>query len=65
MRASGSATVGVVTEGMDMESSLSVGVVAGDVPGYGGRGRLGVLLEDDGARDFGVTAENAHCRTWY
>ena len=61
MRAGGSATVSVVTEGVDVESSLGVGIVTGDVPGDGGRSRLGLLLEDDGTGDLGVTTKNAHC----
>jgi hypothetical protein len=47
---------------MDVESSLGVGIVAGDVPGDGSRSRLGLLLEDDGTGDLGVTTENAHCK---
>lgn len=60
VRASGGAAVGVVTEGVDVESSLGVGIVASDVPGDGSRGRLGLLLEDDSTGDLGVTSENAH-----
>ena len=60
VRTSGSASVGVITEGVDVESSFGVGIVTGDVPGDGGRGRFGLLLEDDGAGDLRVTAENAH-----
>jgi hypothetical protein len=62
VRASGSAAVGVVTKGVDVESSLGVGVVTGDVPGDGSGSRLRLLLEDDGTGDLGVTAENAHCK---
>lgn len=61
MRASGSASVGVIAEGVDVESSFGVGIVTSDVPGDGGGSRLGLLLEDDGAGDLGVTAENTHC----
>lgn len=61
VRASGSASVGVITEGVDVESSFGVGIVTSDVPGDGGGSRLGLLLEDDGAGDLGVTTENAHC----
>jgi hypothetical protein len=60
VRAGGSAAVGVITEGVDVESSLGVGIVTGDVPGDGSRSRLGLLLEDDGTGDLGVTTENAH-----
>lgn len=62
VRASRSAAVGVVTEGVDVESSLGVGVVTGDVPGDGSGSRLRLLLEDDGTGDLGVTAKNAHCK---
>lgn len=60
VRASGGAAVGVVTELVDMEGTLSVGVVAGDVPGDGGKGVRVRLLEGDGAGDLGVSAENSN-----
>lgn len=60
VRASGGAAVGVVTELVDMEGTLSVGVVAGDVPGDSGRGVGVSLLEGDGAGDFGVSTENSN-----
>lgn len=53
------AAVGVVTELVDVERTLSVGVVAGDVPGDGGGGVLGGLLEGDGTVDLGVTTEDS------
>ena len=53
------AAVGVVTKGVDMEATLGVGVVALDVPGDGGGRVLVGLLEGDGARDLGVTTEDA------
>lgn len=56
------AAVGVVAKGVNVESALGVGVVAADVPGDGGRGRLGLLLEDDGAGDLGVTTEDGNCK---
>lgn len=62
MRTSGGAAVGVVTELVNVESTLSVGVVAGDVPGDGGRGTLGSLLESDGAGDLSVTTEDSNCK---
>lgn len=61
MRAGGGAAVGVVTEGVDVHATLGVGVVAADVPGDLGRGRLGLLLEDDGAGDLGVATDDADC----
>lgn len=57
MWAGGGATVGVVTELVDVHAALGVGVVAGDVPGDDGVGVLVSLLEGDGAGDLGVTAE--------
>lgn len=62
MRAGGGAAVGVVTELVDVEASLGVGVVAGDVPGDGCGGRLGSLFEGDGSADLGVTTEDGNCR---
>jgi hypothetical protein len=60
--ASRSAAVGVVTKGVDVEAALGIGIVAGNVPGDGGRGALALLLEDDGAGHLGVTSEDADCR---
>ena len=61
MRAGRGAAVGVVTEGVDVEATLGVGVVAGDVVGDGGGSGLGLLLEDHGALDVRVTTENSDC----
>lgn len=61
MRTGRSAAVGVVTEGMDVEAALGVGVLARDIPGDGGRGRLRLLLEGDSTGDLGVTSKNADC----
>lgn len=61
VRAGGGAAVGVVTELVDMETTLGVGVVAGDVPGDGGEG-VGIgLLEGDSAGDLGVTTDDSDC----
>lgn len=59
MRTSGGAAVGVVTELVDVEGTLGVGVVAADVPGDGGGGTFVVLFEGHGAGDLGITAENS------
>lgn len=66
MRAGGGAAVGVVAEGVDVEATLGVGVVAGQVPADGGRVGLGSLLEGNGAGDLRVTSENSDCsiRPW-
>jgi hypothetical protein len=61
VRTSGGAAVGVVTELVNVESTLSVGVVASDVPGDGGGGTLVGLLEGHGAGDLSVTTENSNC----
>ena len=52
VRAGGSAAVGVVTKGVDVHTTLSVGIVAGDVPGDGGVGTLRGLLEGNGTGDL-------------
>lgn len=62
MRTSRGAAVGVVTELVNVESTLSVGVVARDVPGDGGGSALGGLVERDGTGDLGVTPENSDCQ---
>lgn len=61
VRAGGGAAVGVVTKGVDVEAALGVGVVASDVVGDGGGRGLGLLLEDDGTGDLGVTTEDGNC----
>jgi hypothetical protein len=57
VRSSRGAAVGVVTELVDVHASLSVGVVAGDVPCDLGVGVLVLLLEGHGTSDLGVTAK--------
>ena len=60
MRAGRGAAVGVVTEGVDVHATLGIGVVAGDIPDDLGGSRLGLLLEDDGAADLGVTPDDGN-----
>jgi hypothetical protein len=60
VRAGASASIGVVTELMDVHTTLRVGVVAGDVPGDGGRGGFGGLLEGHLAGNLGVSPENGN-----
>ena len=55
------AAIGVVAECVNVHATLSVGVVAGDVPCYSGWRSLAVLCESDGALDVGVTTENSDC----
>ena len=56
VRTSRGAAIGVVTELMNMHSSLGIGVVAGDLPADGGGGGLGGLLKGHGAFDIGVSS---------
>lgn len=60
MRAGRGATIGVVAKGVDVHATLSIGIVAGNVPGDGGGVRLGGLLEGDSAGDLGVTTDDAN-----
>ena len=60
MRTGGCASVGVVTEGVYVHTTLSVGIVTGDVPGDGGLGTLGGLLKGNGTRDLGVSTEDGN-----
>lgn len=61
MRPSRSAPVGVVTELVDVEPALGVGVVALDLVLDDGRSGLGFLRELDDAGDAGVAAEGCNC----
>lgn len=64
---SGGASVGVVTEGVDVHATLGIWVVASDVPCDGSWGRLGGLLESDGSSNLGVTSDGSNCTskvTW-
>jgi len=58
---SAGASVCVITELMDVHATLSIGVVAGDVPGDGGRGGLGGLLEGHLSSDLGVSSNDGNC----
>lgn len=51
-------SIGVVAEGVDVHAALGIGVVARNVPGDGGGGRLGFLGESYGAFDVGVASED-------
>jgi hypothetical protein len=62
VRAGRGTAVGVVTELVDVEATLGVGVVTGDVPGDGGGRVLVGLLEGDSAGDLGVSAEDSDWR---
>ena len=61
VRSRGSAAIGVVTKLMDVHTSLSIGIIACDIPADSGWGRLGFLLEDHGAGDLGVTSDRCNC----
>lgn len=60
MGACRSAAVGVVTKSMDVEASLGIRIVSGEVPGDGGGLGLGGLLKGNGAGDLGVTPDDSH-----
>jgi hypothetical protein len=62
VRSGRGAAVGVVAKGVNVESTLSIGVVASDIPGDGSGSRLRLLLENDGAANLGVASENRNCR---
>ena len=63
VRSSRGAAVGVVAKGVDMHTTLSVGIVAGDIVGDGCWCVLVGLLEGHGALDIGVTSKNSNCCT--
>jgi hypothetical protein len=58
VRSGAGASVGVVTKSVDVHATLSVGVVASDVPCDLGGGGLVLLLEGDGSLDVGVSTED-------
>lgn len=60
VRAGGGAAVGVVTKGVDVHATLGIGIMASDVPGDGSGTVLGLLLEDNGAGDLGVTTDDSN-----
>jgi hypothetical protein len=60
MWASGGAAVRVVTELVDVDATLGVGVVASEVPGDGGGGVLISLLEGHSAGDLGVATDGCY-----
>jgi hypothetical protein len=59
VRAGRGAAVGVVTELVDVDTTLGVGVVAGEVPRDGGGGVLVGLLKGDSALDVGVSTDDS------
>lgn len=59
MRPGRGATVGVVTELMDVDSTLSIGIIASDIPRDSRWGRFGGLLEGDSALDVRVSSKNS------
>jgi len=58
MRAGTRAAVGVVTKLVNVEGTLGIGVVTGNVPADGGLGGFGALLEGDSALYGGVPTED-------
>lgn len=64
MRAGRGAAVGVVAKGVNVHATLGTGILAGDIPSDLGRGRFGVLLEDDRSGDLRVTSDDTDWETW-
>lgn len=58
MRSSAGAAVGVVTVSVNVHATLSVGVVASNVPCDLGVGGFVGLLEGDGSLNVGVSTED-------
>lgn len=56
----GCAAIGIVTELMDMHATLSIGVVASDVPCDRGRRGFGLLLKGDRPGDLRVTSHGCN-----
>lgn len=61
MRTGRSATIGVVTELVNVETTLGIGVVASDVPADGGGTVLLLLLKGDGTGDLSVATKDSNC----
>jgi hypothetical protein len=57
---SGRASVGVVTKGVDVDATLSIGIVTSDIPCDSGWGGLGCLLEGNGSGDLRVTSDGCN-----
>ena len=62
VRTSRSATVGVVTKGVDVETSQGIGRVTGDVPADSGWSGLGLLLESNRTGNGLVSSKNSNCK---
>ena len=45
---------------MDVDATLSIGIVASDIPCDGSWGRLGGLFEGNGSGDLRVTSEGSN-----
>lgn len=54
------AAIGVVTELMDVEASLSIGIMTTEIPADGGRGVFIGLFESDVPGDLGVSSEDGN-----
>ena len=61
VRSSGGATIGVVTKGVDVETTLRVGVVSFNLVGDRGRAGFGTLLKSNNALHGTLTSENSNC----
>ena len=61
MWAGACASVGVVTKGVNVHTTLGIGVVTSDIVGDLSWSALGVLLEGHLTLDIAVTTENCDC----
>jgi hypothetical protein len=61
VRAGGGTAVGVVTELVDVHSTLGVGIGVLDLVFDDGGGVLSLLSELDDTRDTGITADDSNC----
>jgi hypothetical protein len=61
VRSSRCAAIGVVAEGMDVETALGIRIMVLNVPSYSGLGVLIGLLQYDGAGDLRITTEDSDC----
>ena len=62
MRTSRCASIGVVSELVDMHATLGIGIIASDVVGDCGVLMFGSLLKGDGTLDFRVSSDDSDYR---
>ena len=60
MRTSTGAAIGVIAKSVNVHTTLSVGVVASDIPFHRRGGALVLLSKGHGALDVGITTEDGN-----